>query len=128
MGAKSFSARQNAKNFSDDELLEAVKYCNLHMVKVYLAVNTIIFDEQTAEVEKTLKLAGEIGVDALIIQDLGVTKNGEVFLKCRNVRLNSNDNPYKRGRTFCKRNELYPDCRRKRNVEKSAGRALLRQR
>ncbi len=72
LGGSDFSARQNAANFSDEELWQAVELCHLHNVKVYQAVNTIVFDTQLEQLVKTVKRSAEIGVDALIIQDLGV--------------------------------------------------------
>ena len=73
LGGADFSARQNATNFNDDELVEAIQYCHLHGVKVYQAINTIVFDSQLEQLIKTAKRSAEIGVDAFIIQDLGVT-------------------------------------------------------
>lgn len=72
LGAKDLSARQNAKNFDDEELINAVKYCHIRGVKVYLAINTIIFDSQLADVVNKIKQACSIGIDALIVQDMGV--------------------------------------------------------
>lgn len=72
LGAKQFSARQNATNFQDDELTEVVSYCHIRGVKVYLALNTLVFDSQLNEIVETIKNACSISVDALIVQDLGV--------------------------------------------------------
>lgn len=72
LGLHEFSARQNAKNFTIEELIEAVKYCHLHGVKVYLAVNTLVFDNQFEQVKNTVLAAASAGVDAFIIQDLGI--------------------------------------------------------
>ena len=46
LGAKDFSARKNAENFSLDELNDAIKYCHIRGVKVYLALNTLIKDSE----------------------------------------------------------------------------------
>lgn len=72
LGGDSFSARQNAANFNKEELRSAVEYCHLHGVKVHQAVNTIIFDTQIKDLEETVRYAAEIGIDAVIVQDLGV--------------------------------------------------------
>lgn len=72
LGAKAFSARGNASNFDGEELESAVKYCHKNGVKVYAAVNTLVFDTQLGEVEKTLRFLAKTGIDALIVQDLGV--------------------------------------------------------
>ena len=71
-GSRDFNARKNATNFSDEEFVNAVKYCHLHGVKVYQTVNTIIYDNELDELKSTLKRACQAGVDALIIQDLAV--------------------------------------------------------
>ena len=46
LGGKSFGARAFANNFTNEELLEVVKYCHLRGVKVYITVNTLIFNEE----------------------------------------------------------------------------------
>ena len=70
-GGKLFSARANAVNFSDEELEAAVKYCHLHGVKIYRAMNTVIFDSEAEEFCKEVRKSAEAGVDGLIIQDIG---------------------------------------------------------
>lgn len=72
VGCKQFSARQNATNLDFLELEEAVSYCHIRGVKVYLAINTLVFDSQIDEVIEVLKNACKISIDALIIQDLGI--------------------------------------------------------
>lgn len=74
LGARSFGARAYAKNFDIDELSRAVVLCHLHGVKVYVAFNTLIGDGEMAD---ALALAGElcrVGVDALIVADLGLVR------------------------------------------------------
>ncbi len=70
-GGKLFSARANAVNFSEEELKEAVRYCHLHGVKIYRAMNTVIFDSEAEEFCNEVRKSAEAGVDGLIIQDLG---------------------------------------------------------
>ncbi|MBQ8727844.1 MAG: U32 family peptidase [Oscillospiraceae bacterium] len=72
LGGKEFSARGNATNFTEDELKEAVSYCHLNGVSVHQAINTIAFDKNFSDVLKVAVRSAEIGVDAFIIQDLGV--------------------------------------------------------
>lgn len=72
LGLERFSARANAVNFSESDLRETVKYCHERGVKVYAAVNTIIFDSELDELEDTLRLLCEVGADAVISQDLAV--------------------------------------------------------
>ena len=74
LGHKSFSARSNAQNFDNDELTEAVRYCHLRGVKVYLAVNTLCLERQFDELCEVISLGAEIGIDAVIVQDLGICR------------------------------------------------------
>ncbi len=72
LGASSFNARARATNFGNEELLEAIKYAKLRNVSVHLTLNTLIKNE---EFEKAINLAIEaynLGVDAIIVQDLGL--------------------------------------------------------
>ena len=71
-GGRDFNARKNATNFSDEDFVNAVKYCHLHGVRVYQTVNTIVYDSELEELKNSLKTACSAGVDALIIQDLAV--------------------------------------------------------
>ncbi len=72
IGASRFSARQNAINFDSDELKRAVSYCHIRGVKVYLAINTLIHDNEFCEALSVAKEAYESGIDAYIVQDLGL--------------------------------------------------------
>ena len=71
VGGKKFGARAYAKNFDLDELTLAVRYCHLHGVKLYVTVNTLVLDLEMAEVVEYAARLWEIGVDALIISDIG---------------------------------------------------------
>ncbi len=71
IGGKNFSARQNATNFDQAELKQAVEYCHLRNVKVYLTVNTILFDNQLEDFAEFVVQAAECGVEAFIVQDFG---------------------------------------------------------
>ncbi len=71
IGGKSYSARNNASNFSDEELAEAVRLCHIHGAKLYLAVNTIISDDEACDFCGFIKKSAEFGVDGFIVQDLG---------------------------------------------------------
>ncbi len=72
VGAQSFSARAAAANFGSGELSEAVAYCHERGMKLYLAVNTLIRDDELPQALELVKNACECGVDALIVQDLGL--------------------------------------------------------
>lgn len=73
-GGERFSARANAANFSGAELEKAVRYCHLHGVKLYRAMNTLVFGAEISDFIEEAKFSAEIGVDGLIIQDLGAAK------------------------------------------------------
>ena len=73
-GAGDFNARRNAKNLSDEELAEAIKYCRLRGVKTYLTVNTLLSDRELSKAKSLVEKLTRMGADALIIQDLGVAR------------------------------------------------------
>ncbi len=80
LGARAFSARGYASNFSEEELEEAIDYAHLRGVKVYVTVNTLL---KEGEVENALKLLSwlrQIGTDAIIIQDLGLISLARKYL------------------------------------------------
>lgn len=72
LGQKRFSARANAQNFDEGQLEQTVRLCHNSGVKVYQAVNTVTFDREFAELEHCIGTAARLGIDALIVQDLGV--------------------------------------------------------
>ncbi|MBX3460492.1 MAG: U32 family peptidase [Planctomycetes bacterium] len=74
LGLKKFSARDNAVNFAPEELDLAVGYAHKLGRKVYVAINTIIQQAEWGEVCRSLALCEELGVDAIILQDMGVMR------------------------------------------------------
>ncbi|MFA6808172.1 MAG: U32 family peptidase, partial [Eubacteriales bacterium] len=72
LGGKSFNARASAENFDPDELEKVVKFAHERQVKIYITVNIIVADSEFEELIEYLYNLYNIGVDALIIQDLGV--------------------------------------------------------
>ncbi|MDR1773603.1 MAG: DUF3656 domain-containing protein [Clostridioides sp.] len=74
LGGKSFSARASANNLDDDEIIEAVKYCHIRGVKVFITVNTLIKENELENLIEYIKFLYNSHVDALIIQDIGVAK------------------------------------------------------
>ena len=74
VGGKSFGARAYAKNFDIEELRLAVRHCHLHGVKLYVTVNTLVYDREMREVSDYAAELYRIGVDALIVADLGVVR------------------------------------------------------
>ena len=72
LGCGSFNARQSAKNFTPQTLAEAVKYCHIRGVAVHLTLNTLVSDKEMPELCELIRQAANCGVDAFIVQDLGV--------------------------------------------------------
>lgn len=72
MGAPKFNARMRASNFTLEEMAEAIRYAHLKGVKIYVTLNTLV---TTGEMKDVVGIVGEllsIGVDAFIVQDLGI--------------------------------------------------------
>ena len=74
LGCGTFNARQGAKNFTPQALTEAVKYCHIRGVDVHLTLNTLVSDKEMNEAAALIRHAAESGVDAFIVQDLGVLR------------------------------------------------------
>ena len=72
LGCGQFNARQSAQNFTPQTLQEAVKYCHVRGVAVHLTLNTLVSDHEMAECAALIRQAATAGVDAFIVQDLGV--------------------------------------------------------
>ena len=72
LAGKMYGARSYAKNFTPDELIEAVKLCHLYNVKVYVTCNTICYEKEIEEVCKYIDFLYENDVDAVIVQDIGL--------------------------------------------------------
>lgn len=73
-GYGELNARRNAKNFDEQSLAEASRLCKERGVKMHMTVNTMVYDREYDEVLRTLEIACKYGIDALIVQDLGVAK------------------------------------------------------
>lgn len=71
LGAEQFSARAGAQNFSRQELKEAVEYCHIRNVRVYLAVNTLLRDPELKTALSLAEYAASLPVDGFIVQDVG---------------------------------------------------------
>lgn len=74
LGMTDFSARKNAENFTVEELKTACTECHRRGVKVYAALNTLIYDSELERFAECVKSAAGCGVDGLIIQDLGAAE------------------------------------------------------
>ena len=72
LGGSKFSARAYASNFGEEEMKEAVLYCHLNSVKIYVTINTLIKDKEMKEAIEYVNFLQSIGVDGVIVQDLGL--------------------------------------------------------
>lgn len=79
LGGGDFSARQNAVNFTDEEIEQAVFECHKRGVKLYRAINTVVFDEQLEACMRAVEHCARIGVDGIITQDLALA---EIVRRC----------------------------------------------
>lgn len=72
-GAKSFNARKYAaENFDDKTIENAIKFAKLRNVKVYITVNTLVYNDEIDKVIYLIKNLTDMGADAIIVQDLGI--------------------------------------------------------
>ena len=74
LGEEFFSARRNAENFSYEKLCDAVKFCHLSAVKVYVTLNTLVFDKEIPLLAKAIENCAKADADGFIVQDLGVAE------------------------------------------------------
>lgn len=72
LSGQRFGARKYADNFDHDSLRSAVEFCHLYGVRTYVTVNTLVFDREREELCGYIDYLSQIGVDAVIVQDLGV--------------------------------------------------------
>lgn len=72
LAGKKYGARASAVNFDDEEMIRAIKLCHLYGVKIYVTVNTLIYESEFSSVVKYVEFLYVNGVDAVIIQDLGL--------------------------------------------------------
>ncbi len=73
LGGLQFGARSQAQNFTTEEIIELINYAHLYNVKVYVTVNTLIKDNEFDEVIEFIKQLYINNVDAIIIQDIGLS-------------------------------------------------------
>jgi len=72
LGGKLFGARAFSDNFTDNELIEAINYAHLYGVKVYVTVNTLVYEREVDSFLNYVDFLHKNNVDALIIQDIGM--------------------------------------------------------
>src|SRR5260221_2289382 len=73
-GLPRFNARLRAHNFTEAELPDVVTFCHRHGVKAYVAFNTLVFTGELEAAADYLRLLNRAGVDALIVQDIGLVR------------------------------------------------------
>lgn len=71
-GGTQFSARQYAGNFDNNDLARAIDYLHVRGVKAYLTINTLLYDEEMRNALSLASTAYSLGIDALIVQDVGL--------------------------------------------------------
>lgn len=74
MGGKAFGARQYASNFDREEMQKAVYFAHMHRVMLYITVNTLVDDSELKELADYLLFLNNVGIDGIIVQDLGVIR------------------------------------------------------
>lgn len=72
VGCKNFGARKFASNFSNDEIIEAIKLCHLYGVKIYATMNTLVKNNEVVEFLNQVEFLHRNGIDAILIQDFGM--------------------------------------------------------
>lgn len=96
IGGSRWSARAGAGNFNDEEMEKAASYCRLRNVKLYTAVNTLIFDDEMEEALEYAKFLYQIGIDALIVQDFGFAARVKECLPDFSLHLSTQGTIYSR--------------------------------
>lgn len=72
LAGKNFGARKFAANFTEEEIIEAIKFCHLYGVKVYATMNTLVKDSEVSAFLNQVEFLHNNGIDAILIQDFGL--------------------------------------------------------
>ena len=72
LGWGSFNARRGARNFSDEEFAEALAYCRVRGVRVFLTLNILLSDRELPAALEAARTASRLGADAVLVQDWGL--------------------------------------------------------
>ncbi len=72
LGCKKYGARKFANNFTNEEIIDAIKLCHLYGVKIYVTMNTLIKDSEVNDFLKQVEFLHKNGIDAVLIQDFGM--------------------------------------------------------
>ena len=74
LGGLAFNARMNAENFTEESLARGIAYAHAHGVKVYVTLNTLVYDKEIPEFLAYAKRLWEMGADAVIVADIGAAR------------------------------------------------------
>lgn len=74
MGFGEHNARSGAKNFTEEEFADAVRYCHVRGCKVYVTLNTLTSDRELRTASTLAVKAAELGADAILVQDIGLAR------------------------------------------------------
>ena len=72
LACKNFGARKFANNFDREEIVEAIRFCHLYGVRIYVTMNTLVRNEEVEDFIAQARFLHQQGVDALIVQDFGM--------------------------------------------------------
>lgn len=97
MGGMAFNARIFADNFSDEELPDAINYAHSHGVKVYMTINTLIADNELARAFDYCNYIYGLGVDGVIVQDMGLARLLHRYLPDLPLHLSTQGTLYNKG-------------------------------
>ncbi len=74
LGYGDYNARRNAKNFTSEQVAQAISYCHLRGVKVYITMNTLLTDRELPAAVELAGDASDLGADAVLVQDIGLAR------------------------------------------------------
>ncbi len=72
ISGKNYGARKFAPNFTNDEIIDAIKFCHLYGAKIFVTMNTLVKNDEVDEFLEQVRFLHKNGVDALIVQDFGM--------------------------------------------------------
>lgn len=96
MGGMAFNARIFADNFSDEELPDAIRYAHMRGVKVYMTLNTLVRDDELVRAFEYANYIYGIGVDGLIVQDMGLARMLHKYIPDMPLHLSTQGTLYNR--------------------------------
>lgn len=96
MGGMAFNARIFADNFSDEELPDAIRYAHMRGVKVYMTLNTLVRDDELVRAFEYANYIYGIGVDGLIVQDMGIARMIHKYIPDMPLHLSTQGTLYNR--------------------------------